>query len=481
MFRSIIVRTVLPLLLAAGTVAYFGLPYIDRLLAQWFRSDVELRAQLLMSSMQEALPVYLAKNDQAGLRRYVARITADQRLLGLLICRPDGTPLIKSERMPAAVDCEQAQSVPDGRSGVLETPTGSAQVSVFDQNPPGMAPYRVAIVHDLSFVDRRQNTARDYLIAFAGISVLILALFLALAGWFLLRRWANVLLRDISGRRFTRQCPVRSRCRCRSCEGARGAARDGREPAHRDGLSRELDSPGAAAGGAGAAALAADCGGLQSGTLFARIRGARRHRGAGARQRHGDGAGAGHARLLGHLGGARQRQRRPRGGRRSRPRTRAAREPGLHAAARMAVGGRRAGVSTTGWPTRVCGRSAIWPTCGRHSAARIGWPTSSSIASSPRSWRARSRARRPLILIQDYHFALLPRHGSRAPARSDDRAVLAHPLAQRGDLRCLPVEARNAVEPADGRHPRLSHAVSLPATSSPRSTASSSARSITST
>jgi hypothetical protein len=31
MFRAIIIRSVLPLLLAAGTVAYFGLPYIDRI------------------------------------------------------------------------------------------------------------------------------------------------------------------------------------------------------------------------------------------------------------------------------------------------------------------------------------------------------------------------------------------------------------------------------------------------------------------
>jgi trehalose 6-phosphate synthase len=203
MFRSIIVRTVLPLMLAAGTVAYIGLPYIDRLLAEWFRSDVELRAQLLMSSMQELLPVYMAKHDETGLRRYVARISADQRLLGLVICRPDGSTLIKTERMPPAVTCAEAHSVPDGGSSVIDTPTGSAQLSVFDQDPPGLAPYRVAIVHDLSFVDRRQNTARDYLIAFAAISVLILALFLALAGWFLLRKWANVLLRDITGRRFS--------------------------------------------------------------------------------------------------------------------------------------------------------------------------------------------------------------------------------------------------------------------------------------
>jgi trehalose 6-phosphate synthase/phosphatase len=203
MLRAIIIRTVLPLLLAAGTVAYFGLPYIDRLLTQWFRADVELRAQVLMSSMQESLPAFLARNDMPGLRRYAARIAADKRLLGLLICRPDGATLLRTERLPADVDCGSAQSIPDGRDSILQTPSGSAQVSVFDQSPAGVVPYRVAIVHDLSFADRRQNRTRDYLIAFAGISVLILALFLALAGWLLVRRWANVLLRDISGRRFS--------------------------------------------------------------------------------------------------------------------------------------------------------------------------------------------------------------------------------------------------------------------------------------
>jgi trehalose 6-phosphate synthase/phosphatase len=202
MLRAIIIRTVLPLLLAAGTVAYFGLPYIDRMLTEWFRSDVELRSQLLMSSMQELLPVLVARNDLPGLHRYAAKIAADQRLLGLLICRSGGLTLVRTERVPLAVNCETAQDIPDGRSRILKTATGSAQVSVFDQSPSGLAPYRVAIVNDLSFVDRRQDTARDYLIAFAGIAVLILALFLALAGWLLLRRWANVLLRDISGRRF---------------------------------------------------------------------------------------------------------------------------------------------------------------------------------------------------------------------------------------------------------------------------------------
>ena len=37
MFRSIMLRFVLPVALASCVVAYFGLPYIERLLAEWFR------------------------------------------------------------------------------------------------------------------------------------------------------------------------------------------------------------------------------------------------------------------------------------------------------------------------------------------------------------------------------------------------------------------------------------------------------------
>jgi len=39
---------------------------------------------------------------------------------------------------------------------------GSALISVFDQRPVGQTPYRVEIVNDLSFVDRRQDKARDF-------------------------------------------------------------------------------------------------------------------------------------------------------------------------------------------------------------------------------------------------------------------------------------------------------------------------------
>ncbi len=202
MFRSLVTRTVLPLLLAAGVVAYFGLPYIDRLLAEGFRSDVELRARLLMSSLQDSLPALVGRSDQQPLHKYAAKIIAEQRVLGLLICLPHGGTIFKTELVPKTVTCENTEDLGDGQSIVRRAPVGSVLVSVFDQQPAGQTPYRVAILYDLSIVDSRQTTARDYLLAFGGVTLIILALFLVLAAWLVIRRWANVLIGDITGRRF---------------------------------------------------------------------------------------------------------------------------------------------------------------------------------------------------------------------------------------------------------------------------------------
>src|ERR1700735_4709641 len=103
MFRSIMLRFVLPVALASCVVAYFGLPYIERLLAEWFCSDVELRAQLVMHSMEEPMPDLVEKGKESRLRAYLAKIPADERLLAILVCRPNGTTIFKSERAPASI------------------------------------------------------------------------------------------------------------------------------------------------------------------------------------------------------------------------------------------------------------------------------------------------------------------------------------------------------------------------------------------
>ena len=202
MFRSIVLRFVLPVALASCVVAYLGLPYIQRLLAEWFRADVELRAQLVMHSMEEPVTDLVENGSEARLRLYLAKIAADERLLAILVCRPSGTTIFRSERTPAAISCDGEGSDYPARSRIMQLPSGSVQISRFDYDGAMPKPFRVLMLHDLSFVDRRQRTARDFALAFVGISILLLALLIVLVAWLQLRRWVQVLLGDIRGKRF---------------------------------------------------------------------------------------------------------------------------------------------------------------------------------------------------------------------------------------------------------------------------------------
>jgi trehalose-6-phosphate synthase len=202
LWRSILLRFVLPVALASCVVAYVGLPYIQRLLAEWFRSDVEVRAQLVMRSMEEPVTDLVEKGNESKLRAYLAKTAVDERLLGLLVCRPDGRTLFKSDGSPAAVSCEDQRDLKPYASHVLQLPAGSVQLSRFDFDKAEPTPFLVLMVHDLSFADRRQRTARDFVLVFIGISVLLLALVIVLFAWLQLRRWVQMLIGDIRGRRY---------------------------------------------------------------------------------------------------------------------------------------------------------------------------------------------------------------------------------------------------------------------------------------
>src|SRR3984885_16360929 len=202
MFRSVMLRFVLPVAFASCVVAYFGLPYIERLLAEWFRSDVELRAQLVMHSMEEPITELVEKGNEWRLRAYLAKITADERLLAVLVCRTDGTTLFKTDRAPTAISCDAASMPNSTPTRIVQLPAGSVQISRFDFDSAVPTPFRVLMLHDLSFVDRRQRTARDFVLVFVGISVLLLALLVVLVAWLQLRRWVEILIGDIRGKRF---------------------------------------------------------------------------------------------------------------------------------------------------------------------------------------------------------------------------------------------------------------------------------------
>ncbi len=200
--RSILIRFAVPTLIAVSILAFFGVPYVDRILAEWFRSDVDLRAQLGAHSMEGSLTGLLERDDQKGLAAYLAAITTDERLMAIVLCDDGAHTLFKTDRTPVEIKCSVLRDIGERGSSIVKLADGSVEVSSFPMGSANGASVTALIVHDLSFIDRRQSSARNYVLALAGVAASVLALFLGFVFWLLIRRWVAELVSDIRGRRF---------------------------------------------------------------------------------------------------------------------------------------------------------------------------------------------------------------------------------------------------------------------------------------
>jgi trehalose 6-phosphate synthase len=202
MLRTLFWRFALPVLVALSVGAWIAVPYVERMLTEWFRADVDMRAKVVMSSRGETLPTLLDRSELPRLRRFLSKVTEDERLLAVLACRPNGQTIHQTDRTPPQVSCALAALADEPASRVLRTPQGTVHLARYDVVAADGQPAVVILVHDMSFVDRRYTKARDYLIAFGVMSALVIALLSVAAAWLLLRRWGALLVRDIRSRRF---------------------------------------------------------------------------------------------------------------------------------------------------------------------------------------------------------------------------------------------------------------------------------------
>jgi trehalose-6-phosphate synthase len=200
--RSITLRFVLPLALASAVVAYFAMPHVDQMLAEWFRGDIELRASLIESSMEERLADLVSRHDKAGVRKYLSRVAVDKRIAAILVCDADGVLFYRTAPTPDTVSCSLSASPAPGTSQIVQLPAGALHVAGFLIARPDKPVFSIFVAHDLGFAATRETRARRYLIAFTAVSVIVVGLLVVLIAWFMLRRWAALLIGDIRSRRF---------------------------------------------------------------------------------------------------------------------------------------------------------------------------------------------------------------------------------------------------------------------------------------
>ncbi len=169
-------RFLVPLGITILAGAYLALPVMDGLTLRWFARDLSLRGSLVANAMSDSLEEALtATKTRRRLRAVLDRAVQDERLLGIGLCDHEGRWVERSGAFPPALQCSAAETVASWPDPRLRLDGGSVHVSVHPvTTSAGTDGARLVLLHDLSFIERRSRDTRRYLVAmFAALGGVI--------------------------------------------------------------------------------------------------------------------------------------------------------------------------------------------------------------------------------------------------------------------------------------------------------------------
>jgi trehalose 6-phosphate synthase len=179
-------------------------------LQSWFERDLTLRAELAMSGARPALVSAWTGEPSDALRKLLLELARDERVLGVAACRASDAALMAStQEFPPAFSCSTIRPLvhPASEDGDWRTWTGT------DSDAPGGAVHVTAtpirsdttvlgyliLVHDLSFAARRETQTQRLLLVAFGILALTASIVTAVANRMAWRRWTKELRRSLEG------------------------------------------------------------------------------------------------------------------------------------------------------------------------------------------------------------------------------------------------------------------------------------------
>ena len=183
-------RFVVPLALALAAIAYAVVPLVDRFTFQWFVRDLDARGALIAQTAQEPLAELMSspRGSRTRVLRYFQRIMEGERIYALGFCDRAGKLQYASSAFPNAVKCA-ATDTPESRNWVLQLADGPLHVSANPVSYEGALLGQLVIVHDMSFVQRRSDDTKKYVLwLFAAIAAVVALITVVIAeiswrGW----------------------------------------------------------------------------------------------------------------------------------------------------------------------------------------------------------------------------------------------------------------------------------------------------------
>jgi trehalose 6-phosphate synthase/phosphatase len=192
----LVIRFALPLLGVLAIMAGVLTPIADGFIARWFQRDVEMRSRLIFSSVSDSLARLVASTSQLEIEQLFNRIAEDERVLAVGWCDTSGKLQEVSKAWPESLRCpiEPAGSEPEFRSVTLGR--GAVLSATF---PLSAGQGHLVVLNDMSFAVNRSFTARLYLMGFLALLGVVTAGVTVLVAQLTLRGWIRSVRQSLQG------------------------------------------------------------------------------------------------------------------------------------------------------------------------------------------------------------------------------------------------------------------------------------------
>jgi trehalose 6-phosphate synthase len=177
-------RFLFPLLLALGAFAWAAVPLVDAWMTRWYERDLEARSTQVARTIREPLRDLLSQGSTQPVAEYFNRLADDERLYAAGLCTSAASTVIGSSAFPAEVTCPNAAA--NISRHVVDTPHGPLYAAVRPIPTDDLPDATVVLVHDMAFLASRTEESRRYLFYFflaLSASVALITVVIAQLSW----------------------------------------------------------------------------------------------------------------------------------------------------------------------------------------------------------------------------------------------------------------------------------------------------------
>lgn len=184
-------RFIVPLALVLALLAYGLVPLVDKLTLRWWVNDLDTRSQLVANTLEEPLADLVKQGSTTKIDQLMMRALQDERLYALAFCDEAGQLRYATPTYPSSLGCRPPSSEGNEPHSVIRVRQGPLHVVQQPMYGGGNRIGTLILVHDMSFVDRRSADTRRYLIGLfilVGVVVSLVTVSIAQLSW---RGWVS--------------------------------------------------------------------------------------------------------------------------------------------------------------------------------------------------------------------------------------------------------------------------------------------------